>query len=855
MLRFLLAITAVVLLSTSGIFTKDLISSQGNFTLKVNGTTGNIALNFKDEESLNFNFVSLIEKASNGTAIDVADPKTHSFSNFSGVNYTVTDFVNGTYQNINCLTAQLKGALLGSSSLNANIYYFTQGGIIPIEKDLNETVQIGSVVLSFGINGWKFCNNNGTASDEAICNSNGTAIQNSVLDFTFDVSGKKVPVASTIPATGGNYTYGQSYAYFTANYFADDVSNKMTVGYPSLTSSNTANLYTVRFAKATKSLKWNSVFIIRKQDVVPTPTPTPTPTPDPTPSPSPLSIGNYSLAFVGRSGKVNMNYLNETRLTFEFSKLVEVFANGTEVEAKAENHTFNNFANLNLSISNFTSTQFQNLSALTSTVSVSNFFRKASISASFYIFNQSGLIKTGVQVVNNTNVDVFEYVPRGAVKLSLGVQNWTFCNNLGDANDELACNFGSLTKNITTELDMEVIITSKSQGNASCGKKNNTNSCNFTDGASATFSPFYTADNTNYRAMPDGYPRVVSTGNKNTMRFRFGNFKSGIVWDPIFITQVEINPSPAPTPSPKTDDDEFIRDIEVAINYGDISFQSFGLQNKTVANFSMNLYRIEEIDATGQRVGNSTKGHFDSNLREYQYNISSVETKYPGSDLNVTVIQMASLNNIGSSAKLLSKIYIFGQDGEITLENTKYKVKDGDLKFEFQISNWTFCTVNTTNNVTTGNCQGNNNTFEKADYLQMQINIKELTNNAVKSGNNFKFGENTLILPTTYLLDGKPATMVTDYPKYTVGAYFDNSKNSTMDSIAFRFVPFSNSVSYGPIVNFPSIEGKSGSSALIIIIIIIAVALLGVAIFVYCRSKSSRKHSDAIEKGNRFVDV
>jgi hypothetical protein len=73
---------------------------------------------------------------------------------------------------------------------------------------------------------------------------------------------------------------------------------------------------------------------------------------------------------------------------------------------------------------------------------------------------------------------------------------------------------------------LEVIIKSKSEGKPACGKKGKANSCKFGN-STASFSPYYTADGVNL-AMPEGYPTLTNTGNKNTFRFRFANFKTNI---------------------------------------------------------------------------------------------------------------------------------------------------------------------------------------------------------------------------------------------------------------------------------------------------------------------------------------
>ena len=668
------------------------------------------------------------------------------------------------------------------------------------------------------------------------------------MDFAFDIAGKKAPVLGVVPTRGGNFTFNDSFVYLAPYYLADNATtvNEMPVGFPQLITADSKNTFTIRFDKADKTLKWDALLIIRRKDVAPAPVP-PTPTPTPV-NPQNVTVGNYSVDILGRSGKININYIKESRLTFEFSKLAEVFTNGTEIEKKAVNHTFDNFANLDFEVSNFTAGQFQNLSCISTNIKLKSFFRKTALDASFYIFNQSGLIKTGVQVINGTNVDVFENVTVGSVKMSLGVQNWTFCNNLGDANDEAVCNFGIDTKNIKTELELEVIIKSKSEGKPDFTKKGKSNLFKFGD-SSASFSPYYTADGANL-AMPDSYPTLNNTGNKNTFRFRFANFKSAVMWDPIFQAQVESNPTPVPpTPSPAKDD-ELIKDTEVILESagGKMNFKAFGDKNSTVSDFKIQFLSIKEVDGNGNLVAKKTGDHSVTSFANVIFTVkTSNVTVYPNSKLNVTLMQMESTALLGG-AKLSANVYVFSDDGTLTVGDKKYEVKDGDVKFDVAVQKWKFCAVkfNNTDNTTSGNCPGDSNTFENGAFLDLEFAVNASAKSSQNGEGRFVYGTSSFIVPNVYGLDNKMSTMPTGYPKYTQG--------QTQDSYVLRFAPFQNEVNYDPIVSFPIKAGGSGS-ALIIVIVILALLLLAVAIVIYCKNRSNRKHSDAIEKGNRFVDV
>lgn len=851
MLRYIFVIITIFLLSTTGVFNKDLFLGQGNFTLSVSGTGGKISLNFKDEDSLVFDFASFTEKTQSGTDIDVSDPRTHSFKAFSGLNFDVSDFVEEKYQSLDCFSTEIKtNNFLSTASLSTKIYYFKQDGKIEVGKDLFENVQKGSISMSFVLSNWKFCNNNGTATDEKICNINGTAITNSVLDFAFNIKSKVNGILNILPARGGNYSYGNStFAYFSPNYVLDDVTpTEMPPTFPSLVvNSDNTNTYTLRFNKAAKSLKWSSLFVIRKTDIVPQP-----PTPTPTPVSLNSTLGNYTLELVGRSGKINMKYLNETRLTFEFSKLTEVLRNGTAVEKKAVNHTFENFANLDFEISNFTNTTYQNLVCLQSTIKLKNFFRNTTLDASLYIFNQSGLIKTGAIKVNDTSsIDVFENVTQGSVKLSLGVSNWIFCTNetIG-LNYDPNCVVGVDTQNLPSELELEVIIKSKSD-KIECSKKNNNaklNSCKMGE-SSASFSPYYVIDGVNNQ-MPDGYPKLVNTGNTNTFSFRFANFKTNLAWDPIFqVNDVQPTPEPSPQPpkpTPKDETDTF-NTTEIKINHlgGALQFIYSAEINKTTNDFNIRFSSIKEVDGDGKSL--STSGHSVDSLTNVDFLIGNkINAKF--GELNVTVIKMESINMTNAS-KLTANVYHFEQSGILDISGKKYNVKKGDVKFDLAVEKWNFCQAikSEANSLLSGNCKINDTYYENAAYLELEFKVVEAkkAKGVKNSDTSVSYGGSEFVVPATYTSDGKSANMVANYPKF--------NPTESSDSYVLRFTPFKTNVVYDPVVIFP--ESTKGSSILIVILIILALIIIALAVFLYCRSKGDRKYSDAIEKRSNFMEA
>ena len=101
---------------------------------------------------------------------------------------------------------------------------------------------------------------------------------------------------------------------------------------------------------------------------------------------------------------------------------------------------------------------------------------------------------------------------------------------------------------------------------------------------------------------------------------------------------------------------------------------------------------LEEIDSDDQKINIDSKHKF-SNFGQLQCSFSELEETTYGSN-NIAVVQFSFTATIplsGQSATLKSVVLVFKKDGTIDLGGETIKVKEGDMKFNVMIEDWTFC--------------------------------------------------------------------------------------------------------------------------------------------------------------------
>jgi hypothetical protein len=131
----------------------------------------------------------------------------------------------------------------------------------------------------------------------------------------------------------------------------------------------------------------------------------------------------------GKSGKISIFTNNSTNssntttdeVTINFASLIERDVNGSEVGKTGPiKHSFENFAQMDFSVSPVEKITFQNLSAYCVNLTAYNVVTtNNTFTGSVFIFNETGIINMG----GNDTVQVNP----GSVKFSVNIENWPFC--------------------------------------------------------------------------------------------------------------------------------------------------------------------------------------------------------------------------------------------------------------------------------------------------------------------------------------------------------------------------------------------------------------------------------------------
>ena len=147
-------------------------------------------------------------------------------------------------------------------------------------------------------------------------------------------------------------------------------------------------------------------------------------------------MDKYKVKVEGRSGKIELEYSNKSKLTVDFSSITEMSPDGQEIKGKY--HSFDNFTKLDFDVSDFVNSTYQNLNCSIVTMKVNDFMKNGSyITGQIIIFNQTGLVDTG----NST----MERVRPGTMNLNLKLDNWPWCNNTNSTTDEKECSYKNVT--------------------------------------------------------------------------------------------------------------------------------------------------------------------------------------------------------------------------------------------------------------------------------------------------------------------------------------------------------------------------------------------------------------------------
>jgi hypothetical protein len=249
-----------------------------------------------------------------------------------------------------------------------------------------------------------------------------------------------------------------------------------------------------------------------------------------------LEFKNVTVKVLGHSGKIQIakNYSNgntttEETVTINFSALKERDAQGNEVgKTGSVKHSFNNFAQLDFAVSEVVETKFQNLTVFSTTLKASKIVKdETTFTGSVLIFAQDGEIVTGI---NET-----AKVTAGAIKFSVDVEAWPFCDDKIDPCEGPTCCQKGNQREAGAYLDFELEIKGQKEANKSL----DSNSTYHLGNSDFILSEYIKVDGEEFSKLPVNYPVYEKQGEKDIFTFRFPVFKSSVSYDPLVVMNPE----------------------------------------------------------------------------------------------------------------------------------------------------------------------------------------------------------------------------------------------------------------------------------------------------------------------------
>ena len=187
---------------------------------------------------------------------------------------------------------------------------------------------------------------------------------------------------------------------------------------------------------------------------------------------------------------------------------------------------------------------------------------------------------------------------------------------------------------------------------------------------------------------------------------------------------------------------------------------------------------LNELDSTGKIVGKTGATKHSINTfatQDFQFT-NLISTSYQ----NKSVDQFDFLSPIYSIGKLKVVVMIMKQDTSVGTANETWTVSPGDVKFNIELYDWTFCNP----------CSDGT-----ASYLELGLEIKG--SKSVSKGNKtIDIGGGTLELSKRVNIDGSEIDTIDGYPQLIT--------KGSKQLFVFRFPTFSDKLIYDPVINMDS---------------------------------------------------
>ncbi|KAL4228725.1 hypothetical protein ACF0H5_011768 [Mactra antiquata] len=503
------------------------------------------------------------------------------------------------------------------------------------------------------------------------------------------------------------------------------------------------------------------------------------------------TVGNITASVLGQSGKIRLYKGDNVTdgIVITFSAIAELDDNDNKIQS----HGYNNFAQLD-----FTFSDLENTTYMDSNVSVTKFSFSADIpvggstatlTSEVFLFNAGGNITVAGEEVE---------VTAGTMKFNVGIDSWTFCNPCTKGQTQITGAF----------LDFDIDIKGTSPPNEISPGVFDFNGTTLITPKEVLY------DNTTTKDMPSGYPKLTVQGAKNIFTFRFEKFSQSVFYDPtVDLGENESTDSTDgtdPTETPATTDATLSGSgIEVKVHgqSGKMTVMKTGVTaDKAASSVTIEFDNLNEISEDGSMINDNAHKVITFANQEFTFG-EPMDDDYPGTELGVKTITFQSVLENQATVEIL--MYIFKEAGDITNDNETISVKEGDLKFNIDISDWTFCDANL-------NCPKS----AIGKHLDFDIVIKgksKASKNTDSDNEQYDFGNGIVTLSNEIVVDGVAVVMAENYPKYT--------RKGSKDVFTFRFPLFNKNIVYDPKIQLAG-NGSSAARASFMSIFVLAFYVL-----------------------------
>ncbi|KAL3866252.1 hypothetical protein ACJMK2_043567 [Sinanodonta woodiana] len=523
MVSIVLSLFVVLTLLSDSLANKT-ANSNGVF-VKVLGHSGKILISLREDpsdgpDSVVVEFSAIKEKSMDGTEVGKTGSK-HSFNTFANQNFTFSEVVNGSYQNLTTVQFNFSADLSSvSSQLVTVVYIFTKAGNITVGNETTE-VEPGTVKFNIEIRNWTFCGTSNTICSKSTANESGA-----LIDFDIDIKGKGNATKVNETTERKNGTRGDSYELGggakvimskKVKYDNGDWSD-MPDGYPSVNSTGSKQTFTFRFMKFNQSVLYDPTIKLGQGN-----TNTSVDNGTSNVREKNLREGKVYANILGKSGKITIgradNPANDPdKVTIELDSLQEITNSDTDIHDG--NHSFNTFANQDFTFDIAINSTYQNVSASMFSFNATVGAQNATVILTVYIFREDGNLS-----INGENTTV----RAGTVKFNAQINGWKFCSNITNCTHS----------EIGEYLDLYVTVKGKGDKPEKLGKKKFSNGDEYSLGGSSylVMSKKVKLDD-KWTDMPLGYPQIKIRGNKQTFVIRMKKFTNSALYDPTVETGI-----------------------------------------------------------------------------------------------------------------------------------------------------------------------------------------------------------------------------------------------------------------------------------------------------------------------------